>query len=226
MWATFLVSSRQLLELRDPPHPKGRRLAMDWALLARAVGMFAVTNIDDVVVLALFFGQAAPSRSASVRVVIGQYLGFIAILAVSALGAFGATMLPPQAVPYLGFLPLALGLRAAWHLWRRRRAEPGADQPATPPRAGVAQVATVTFANGGDNIGVYVPVFAVAGTTDMVMYISVFLVGVALWCVAGWYFAGRPVVAGILSRWGHIILPIVLIAIGFAILIEGKAFGL
>ncbi|MFV8243369.1 cadmium resistance transporter [Mycolicibacterium peregrinum] len=145
---------------------------MDWALLARAVGMFAVTNIDDVVILALFFGQAAPSRSASVRVVIGQYLGFIAILAVSALGAFGATMLPPQAVPYLGFLPLALGLRAAWHLWRRRRAEPGADQPATPPRAGVAQVATVTFANGGDNIGVYVPVFAVAGTTDMVMYIS------------------------------------------------------
>ncbi|MEN3220893.1 cadmium resistance transporter [Mycolicibacterium porcinum] len=199
---------------------------MDWALLCRAAGMFAVTNIDDVVVLALFFGQAGPSRSAAARVVIGQYLGFVAILAVSALGAFGATRLPPQAVPYLGFLPLALGLRAAWQLWRRRRADPDADQPATPPRAVVIQVATVTFANGGDNIGVYVPVFAVAGMTDMATYISVFLVGVALWCVAGWYFAGRPVVAGILSRWGHIILPVVLIAIGLAILIDGRAFGL
>ncbi|WP_199240603.1 hypothetical protein [Kribbella orskensis] len=44
--------------------------------------MFAVTNVDDIVVLALFFGQAhEQGRAGAIRVVIGQYLGFAAILA-------------------------------------------------------------------------------------------------------------------------------------------------
>ncbi|ETK35002.1 hypothetical protein [Microbispora sp. ATCC PTA-5024] len=36
----------------------------------------------------------------------GQYLGFLTILALSVAAAF----LPEQAVPYLGLLPLALGV--------------------------------------------------------------------------------------------------------------------
>jgi cadmium resistance protein CadD (predicted permease) len=87
-------------------------------------------------------------------------------------------------------------------------------------------VAAVTFANGGDNIGVYMPVFAVAGVGGLLTYVLVFLVLVAAWCVAGHFFATRPLVAQGLSRWGHLLLPIVLIGIGLVILIEGHAFGL
>jgi cadmium resistance protein CadD (predicted permease) len=87
-------------------------------------------------------------------------------------------------------------------------------------------VAVVTFANGGDNIGVYVPVFTVAGIGGMSVYVAVFLIGVTLWCAAGWFLATRPLVAEALSRWGHIILPVVLIGIGVVILVEGGAFGL
>jgi cadmium resistance protein CadD (predicted permease) len=54
----------------------------------------------------------------------------------------------------------------------------------------------------------------------------VFLVLVAVWCFAGRFFATRPVIAKVLARWGHILLPLVLIAIGLLILIEGGAFGL
>jgi len=54
----------------------------------------------------------------------------------------------------------------------------------------------------------------------------VFLILVGVWCAAGRYFATRPVIAKALARWGHIVLPVVLIAIGLAILIEGGAFGL
>ncbi|RJQ68145.1 cadmium transporter [Pseudonocardiaceae bacterium YIM PH 21723] len=183
--------------------------------------MFAVTNIDDMLVLAVFFGEAGSSRSAALRVIAGQYLGFGAILVVSVLGALGAGLLPSSAIPYLGLLPLLLGLRAAWQLWRGGAAD---EEPR--PGAGVLQVAAVTFANGGDNIGVYVPVFAVVGAAGMAGYVTVFLIGVALWCAAGWYLAGRPAVARVLARWGHLILPVVLVAIGLAILIEGGAFGL
>ncbi|WP_327667798.1 hypothetical protein OHN37_45240 [Streptomyces sp. NBC_00485] len=53
----------------------------------------------------------------------------------------------------------------------------------------------------------------------------VFLTLVAVWCFAGRFFAIRSVVAKALSRWRHILLPLVLIAIGLLILIEGGAFG-
>jgi len=47
-----------------------------------------------------------------------------------------------------------------------------------------------------------------------------------VWCFAGRYFATRPLVATALSRWGHVLLPLVLIGIGLLILVEGGAFGL
>ncbi|HEX5876841.1 MAG TPA: cadmium resistance transporter [Actinomycetota bacterium] len=203
---------------------------MDLRLLGQAVGMFAVTNIDDILILALFFGQAASAgagRAGAIRVVLGQYLGFIAILVAAIVGALGAGLLPESVIPYLGLLPLLLGLRAAWRAWRdRRNGDDDTDEPAAAGGPGILQVAAVTLANGGDNIGVYVPVFAVAGTSGMVVYVSVFLIGVGLWCAAGRYFATRPVIAKALSRWGHILLPVVLIGIGLLILIDGGAFGL
>ncbi|WP_431963546.1 cadmium resistance transporter [Nocardia sp. bgisy134] len=49
---------------------------------------------------------------------------------------------------------------------------------------------------------------------------------VAVWCFAGRLFASHPLIARSLSRWGHVIVPIVLIGLGLIILVEGGAFGL
>jgi hypothetical protein len=75
----------------------------------------------------------------------------------------------------------------------------------------VLAVPAVTFANGGDSIGVYVPVFAAAGTGGLVVFAAVFLALVAVWCAASRFFATRPLIARALARWGHIVLPAVLI---------------
>jgi cadmium resistance protein CadD (predicted permease) len=198
---------------------------MNPGVVGQAVGLFAVTNIDDVLVLALFFAQGAGHEGAARRITVGQYLGFAGILAVGVAGAVGASFLPESTVPYLGLLPLALGVKAGVQAWRHRNdpddGRPGADRG---PRA--LEVAAVTFANGGDNIGVYVPVFATAGLGGLSVYVLVFLVLVAVWIATGRYFATRPVVANALSRWGHVLLPVVLIGIGVLILVEGGAFGL
>nr|WP_306856053.1 hypothetical protein [Amycolatopsis roodepoortensis] len=45
------------------------------------------------------------------------------------------------------------------------------------------EVAAVTFANGGDNIGVYVPVLAAAGLGGMSVYVAVF---------SSWSASGSP----------------------------------
>ncbi|MEU3169138.1 cadmium resistance transporter [Streptosporangium sp. NPDC006930] len=202
---------------------------MNAGIIGQAVGLFAVTNIDDILILALFFAQGTGHRGAAARVVAGQYLGFLGILAVAVAAAFGATFLPEPVLPYLGLLPLALGIKAGRQAWKAHRdGRNGAGQTAEEHAGGpkVLEVAAVTFANGGDNIGVYVPVFATAGIGSMAVYVTVFLALVAVWCVAGRFFATRPIVARALSRWGHILLPIVLVGVGLLILIEGGAFGL
>ncbi|OLZ51564.1 cadmium resistance transporter [Amycolatopsis keratiniphila] len=198
---------------------------MNIGVIGQAVALFAVTNIDDILVLALFFAQGAGRRGTTRAVVLGQYAGFIAILAVAVAAAFGATFLPEEAVPYLGLLPLALGVRAAIQAWRHR-AETGEEKSAAENGPKLLSVAAVTFANGGDNIGVYVPVFATAGIGGMTVHVLVFLLLLAVWIAAGRYFATRPAIAKALSRWGHVLLPVVLIGIGLLILVEGGAFGL
>ncbi|WP_327312076.1 cadmium resistance transporter [Streptomyces sp. NBC_01235] len=198
---------------------------MDLGIVGQAIGLFAVTNVDDILILSLFFAQGAAHTGSTRRIVLGQYLGFIAILAVAVASAFGATLLPDSAIPYLGLLPLALGLKAAWQAWRHRHeADEERESGEGGPKA--VEVAAVTFANGGDNIGVYVPVFATAGAGGTSVYAVVFLVLVAVWCFAGRLFATRPLIARALSRWGHVLLPMVLISIGLLILIDGGAFGL
>lgn len=213
-------------------------------MVVQAVGLFAVTNIDDLVVLTLFFGRTH-RRSDAQRVVLGQYLGLAAILAVSVAAALGARLLPESVIPYLGLLPLLLGLREGWEVRQERRKDAGADDDeAAPadsdvrvdggdddvrelrPGAGALTVAAVTFANGGDNIAVYVPVFAVAGVAALVGYVAVFLVLVAVWCAAAYRLSRHRRVAPLLSRWGHVLLPLVLVGLGVAILVEGGAFGL
>lgn len=195
----------------------GNNHQVPWGLIGQAAGMFAATNVDDLLLLALFFGRA-PDRAARARVVAGQYLGFGAILAASVAAALGAALLPEGARPYLGLLPIALGLRAAWSVWRDRH------EPDEEPRVGgpgVLAVAAVTLANGGDNVGVYTPVFAAADPGALVVYAAVFLALVAVWCAAGGHLATRPAVARLLSRRGHVLLPAVLIAIGLVVLVGG-----
>jgi cadmium resistance protein CadD (predicted permease) len=195
-------------------------------VIAEAAGLFAVTNVDDIVILSLFFAQGAGQRGSARRVIAGQYLAFTAILAVAIAVTLGARFLPKEALPYLGLLPIGIGLRDAWTIWRNRTR--GGDGEQTEPRQGgptVLKVATTTFANGGDNIGVYVPVFTNVGTSGTIVCCVVFLVLVGVWCAAGRFVATRPVIAKPLGRWGHILLPVVLIAIGLLILIEGGAFG-
>lgn len=148
---------------------------MDLAVVGKAVGLFAVTNVDDIVVLTLFFGQA-PGRAGALRVTVGQCIGFVGMLAAAVVGAAGAGLLPESVVAYLGLVPLALGLRAGWQVWSHRGDREEEETPPSGAGVGVLSVATVTFANGGDNIDVYLPVFATTSSANVVIYCAVFLV--------------------------------------------------
>lgn len=169
--------------------------------ILQAIGLFVATNIDDIIVLSLFYARGAGQRGTTRKILLGQYLGFGGILLAAVVISLGArSFLPEDALPYFGLIPLALGLYAAWRAWRNRGDDDDDEAKVADKQVGVLTVAAVTFANGGDNIGVYVPVFATASTTAIIAYCLVFLALVGLLVLAAKYVATRRPIAEILER--------------------------
>ncbi|WP_192902082.1 cadmium resistance transporter [Micromonospora globbae] len=175
-----------------------------------AAVVFAATDIDDIVILTLFFVAARTTgRPRRRQIVAGQYLGIGVLAVASAVVAAGLLVVPEPWTGLLGLLPIALGVRALLH---RDDEEPPAVA------TGALGVAGVTIANGADNVAVYVPVFRALGPADSAVYLLVFVVLVALWCAAGAWLGGHPRVVRLVERAGHWLVPALFVAIGVVIL--------
>jgi cadmium resistance protein CadD (predicted permease) len=86
-------------------------------------------------------------------------------------------------------------------------------------------VTAVTFTNGGDNIGVYVPLFSKYNTGGQISgHIVVFMIMTAIWCMVAYYFVNHPLIVSRIRRIGNIVLPFVLIGLGTFILAESFIF--
>lgn len=225
---------------------------------------FVATNIDDLVVLMLLFGQ----RSGSLRprqIVAGQYLGFAVLILASLPGFLGGLMLPPGWLGLLGFLPIALGIHQLAQNRAQNRDQDEAQQgddlppvqavvfkqtapqqpadstesrsaPAPHPRRlanrltrwfspAVLQVAAVTIANGGDNLGLYVPLFASQSPVELGVILVIFLIMIAVWCAIAFTLASHPAIARLLTRYGHRLVPFLFMGLGIYILLDSGLFA-
>ena len=183
------------------------------------VAAFAATDVDDLFVLMLFFSNAAYKAR---QVIIGQYLGIGALVAVGIVGSLIALVVPPMIVGLMGLLPIAIGIKKLLDLRKHQGGEiPKNLQNGRSSYLGFLTVAGVTVANGGDNIGVYVPLFASSSTlTEIITLVVIFLAVTAVWCALAYYLVNHRVIATRLSRVGHIVLPFVLIGLGIYILAD------
>ncbi len=205
------------------------------SLIAIGVSAFVATNIDDIFVLMMFFSSSYSSSMAfPVRqIVLGQYIGIGLLIAISALGSLISLVVPPYIIGLLGIVPIAIGTRRLVQIIIK------GDKTSTPPSMDAAKesnnrkrnkkylpflaVAAVTFSNGGDNIGVYTPMFAQYNSVSQVTtLIVVFMLMTAVWCIAAYYLVNHPLVASRIRRIGHVVMPFVLIGLGIYFLTKGK----
>ena len=200
-------------------------MAFPGRALILGITLVVATNIDDTFVLLGFF--ADPNFRAH-RVVVGQYLGIATLVAISLLAALIALVIPPAYVGLLGLAPIAIGAKKLIDLWggRDESEEELERHPASAARGQVLAVAAVTIANGGDNIGVYTPVFAVRSGIETAVIIGVFVLMTGVWCaIAHWLVHHRTIGAPI-RKYGHLILPPLLIGLGLSVLLESGSFAL
>ena len=205
-------------------------------VIISAIMSFIGTNIDDLFVDTIFFAGASGKKQDR-SIVIGKYLGIGALVLVSLLGAFGLRLLPGKYIGLLGLVPLGLGIKVAIeYFWERKSAQAeceaeGFEGGSDPNKADEAphlqkhrsllwSVALVTIANGADNIGVYIPLFAGYGLWQLGVLVCVFAVMIAVWCLIAKRLADWPLLKGVLIKYKGVIVPVVFVALGVYIMVE------
>lgn len=186
------------------------------ATVIAALFAYAATNVDDLFINMLFFAQA--DTTAQIRqVTAGKYLGIGALFFLSLVGAWFAQALPYGALRLLGLVPIALGVKA-W-LGRSNAEENASDHPSNASASLMISTALITMANGADNVGVYIPLFVGYDAWQVIATAAVFALMTAVWCFVSRRLADLPILRGVLTRYKHIAVPVVLIALGVYILI-------
>ena len=213
---------------------------MNWLITAIITGItsFAATNIDDIVLLMLFFSQVDATFRRR-HIVVGQYLGFTAIVIASLPGFFGGLIVPKAWIGILGLLPIFIGIsrlvnrendeevQAVSTEFNRSRSNTSMmSRIASIISPQTYNVAAVTLANGGDNIGIYVPLFGNSNLASLAVILGVFFLLIGVWCYIAYLLNRQPVVARVLTRYGKAIVPFVLIGLGTFILIESGTYRL
>jgi cadmium resistance protein CadD (predicted permease) len=126
-------------------------------------------------------------------------------------------VVPKAYLGLLGIFPILVGLSKLRH--DPAEADPTKALAVTTGSYGnIASVALVTLANGGDNIGVYLPAFAVHSASQITIIAVVFVAMTALLCMAAHGMVNHPRLGAPLRRYGHIVAPLVLIALGILII--------
>ena len=188
---------------------------------------FTATNIDDLVILTLFFSQVNKTFR-SRHIYIGQYLGFTALVLASMTGFFGGLVVPSNWIGLLGLMPIATGLSRLLNKESDSEVESetvvaGKSAIATFISPQTYSVAAVTVANGSDNIGIYMPLFANSTWESLLIILGIFFSLVGVWCYAAYTLTRLPAINQVITPHSTTLVPFVLIALGAYIVWESGA---
>ena len=213
-----MSSGHGFSQARHTPTPRFRRLTRRMLVLLQTVVLatvlFAATNADDLVLLIVFFARPGCRPR---QVVLGSFLGLAALTAASFAAAWLALAAPADWLPWLGIAPVALGMR--W-LFRPH------DEETPASGASWRTVAFVTLANGADNLGVYIPAFAIQTFAQKVITAATFTLLSFVLCGLAWTAVRHPAWGPHIRHWSAKLGPFVLIAIGLWIVAHHPVFGL
>lgn len=161
------------------------------------------------------------------QVLLGQCIGIALLFGVSVVGSLLALVVSPASVGLLGIVPIILGIKGAWG----QRKDAGANEEeehiqSAAGRGNVVAVATVTVANGADNISIYTPVLATRSGYDIALIGLVFFAMTLMWIGAAHWLTNHKSLGAPIRRYGHRVVPYILIGLGLLILYESGSFSL
>ncbi|KOP27796.1 transporter [Hapalosiphon sp. MRB220] len=215
---------------------------MSWLIGTILIGISAAfaTTFDDNLYLTAFFGKVNHAFRPK-NIIIGEFVGFTILVLASLPGFFGGLVLPEAWIGLLGILPIIIGIS---HLMSKEQEDDTVkavsinfSNSVKPKRRKKSLIATlkdlqtyrvsaVTIANGGNNIGIYVPLFASSNFPSLAVILSVCYAAIGLWCFVSYNLTRNPAMVSVMTRYGRKVFPFVLIYLGLSIMFKSGTYEL
>lgn len=191
-----------------------------FSLFGIGITAFIASNIDDTFILMMLFSSL---RFQTRHIVIGQFIGIGVLIIISTLGALIALVLSPFFIALMGLIPIAIGIKRL--LEHKRKQTTDTNKTIQDKKRQILipflAVSGITIANGGDDVGVFTPLFAKYNTiVEVSTLVAIFMGLTVVWCALTYYFVNHPVIATRIKRIGDITTPFVLIGLGLYILAD------
>jgi cadmium resistance protein CadD (predicted permease) len=220
---------------------------MDWFIETVKIGLAAAvaTTFDDNIYLTGFFSEVNRTFRPQ-HVVVGEILGFTALVSISLLGFLLGLVIDSIWIGLLGILPILIGVRNLLNLRKANEEESAEDKSINLKRNAkykgfdsrkrslwdvlrdrqTYKVSAVTISNGGNNLGIYIPLFASSSIHSLAVIIPVCYLIVFTWLFMSYHLTRTPGIAVVLSRYASKLFPFVLMWLGLRIILDNESYKL
>jgi cadmium resistance protein CadD (predicted permease) len=219
-------------------------MVMDWLIATIKIGLATAvaTRFDDNIYLTAFFSEVNRTFRPQ-HVVVGEILGFTVLVMISLVGFLMGLVIASTWTGLLGILPILIGLKNLIDLNKDDSAEDkSANQKINSKFRGfdsrkrslwdvirdpqTYRVSSVTIANGSNNLGIYIPLFATSSIQSLSVIIPICYLIVGCWLCLSYTLTHLPGIALVLSRYASKFFPFVLMWLGFRILMDSESYRL
>jgi cadmium resistance protein CadD (predicted permease) len=219
---------------------------MDWLIETIKIGLAAAvaTTFDDNIYLTGFFSEVNRTFRPK-HVVVGELIGFTALISISLVGFLIGLAISSDWIGLLGILPILIGLNNLRLLIVNK------DESVENKSANLKQnarfrgfdsrerslldviqdrqtyrVSAVTISNGGNNLGIYIPLFASSSLQSLAVIVPICYLIVCTWLFMSYHLTRTPGIALVLSRYASKLFPFVLMWLGLRIILDNESYKL
>ncbi|HFQ6369833.1 TPA: CadD family cadmium resistance transporter [Streptococcus pneumoniae] len=187
-----------------------------------AIGVYISTSIDYLIILIILFAQLSQNKQ-KWHIYAGQYLGTGLLVGASLVAAYVVNFVPEEwMVGLLGLIPIYLGIRFAIVGEDAEEEEEEIIERLEQSKANQLfwTVTLLTIASGGDNLGIYIPYFALLDWSQTLVALLVFVIGIIIFCEISRVLSSIPLIFETIEKYERIIVPLVFILLGLYIMYE------
>lgn len=182
---------------------------------------FVSTELDEFVLLLILFASCSTKKH-KVFASIGKYFALALVTVGSAFFASYLTKIPGKYIGLLGLVPIGIGIKEIFEKKSSAESNELGEKSENFGRnlAVFATAVLISLGSSGDNFAVYIPFFTSLKSWDFLICGIVFFVFQLAMLILASLAIQIPVIQKIIKKIGHILIPVLLIALGIFILLK------
>ncbi|GAB2486420.1 CadD family cadmium resistance transporter [Alkalibacterium psychrotolerans] len=181
------------------------------------------TSIDHIIVLILLFNQTQHRKRDDLSIISAVFVGFTLIVLISLAARFGLSLFEPDWIGLLGLIPIGLGIRVLFKpVDDEQEAQEKISHSFSRHRSQFISVFFLMLAFGGDNLGVYIPLFASLDWVGITVTLLIYYALTGIMLAAAYKISEVKQINQFIEKYERWLVSFVFILLGLFILFENR----